>query len=618
MEGFCCIGYALSRTVSRIVKMAMPCVAAEVDENSQFEYRDFGASISYRSLKHPGSAFQVLSELRDKHELCDVTLVVDMVKFRAHRAVLASCSPYFRAMLTKGFKECKKERIDLKDVHPCTFSAIIDFMYTSEIRISECNVMELLPTAIMYQVNDIIEACCDFLERQLDPHNCLGYSIYAKEQGLDRLHKKACDFIFRNFCEVSHSEEFLKLPLPQLLTVLQQDKLNVWSECEVYDACKRWVKHDEKARNQCFGKLLGDGAIRAEHLTPCFLKRQLDKCEILRNDIRCKDYLSKIFQQLRLHRLSRIPPRHPLTARVIYTAGGYLRQSLKTFECYDPISNTWDTLACLPEARSGLGAATINGIFYCVGGRNNTAEANTDSNQLDCYNPLRNMWRTLNPMIECRNRVGVAVLDDMLYAVGGSQGCVLHNSAERYNVEEDKWTKVANMHSKRIGVGCTVVNRLLYAVGGFDGQHRLSSVECYHPENDEWLEVKPMKRQRSGAGVASIGNFIYAIGGYDGQNQLNSVERYDIENDIWEDLPPMNSRRSALSVDVIGEKLFALGGYDGEDFLPSVECFDPKDGKWRIITSMSSGRSGAGVAVGMEPCKTSMCGGFPTDINWIE
>ena len=59
------------------------------------------------------------------------------------------------------------------------------------------------------------------------------------------------------------------------------------------------------------------------------------------------------------------------------------------------------------------------------------------------------------------------------------------------------------MNSKRIGVGVAVVNRLLYAVGGFDGQNRLCSVELYNPEKDEWNYVAPMNTTRSGAGIRS-------------------------------------------------------------------------------------------------------------------
>ncbi len=59
---------------------------------------------------------------------------------------------------------------------------------------------------------------------------------------------------------------------------------------------------------------------------------------------------------------------------------------------------------------------------------------------------------------------------------------------------------IGPMATKRIGVGVAVVNRLLYAVGGFDGTNRLRSMECYHPENDEWQFLASMNVTRSGAG----------------------------------------------------------------------------------------------------------------------
>lgn len=70
----------------------------------------------------------------------------------------------------------------------------------------------------------------------------------------------------------------------------------------------------------------------------------------------------------------------------------------------------------------------------------------------------------------------------------------------RYDPERDSWQLVAAMLSRRIGVGVAVINRLLYAVGGFDGTHRLSSAECYNPDRDEWRSVASMNTVRSGAG----------------------------------------------------------------------------------------------------------------------
>jgi len=60
------------------------------------------------------------------------------------------------------------------------------------------------------------------------------------------------------------------------------------------------------------------------------------------------------------------------------------------------------------------------------------------------------------------------------------------------------------MATCRIGIGLAVVNRLLYVVGGYDGESRLSTVECYHPENNEWQLVAPMSVTRSGAGKLAV------------------------------------------------------------------------------------------------------------------
>lgn len=70
----------------------------------------------------------------------------------------------------------------------------------------------------------------------------------------------------------------------------------------------------------------------------------------------------------------------------------------------------------------------------------------------------------------------------------------------RYDPEKDQWQLVAPMLMRRIGVGVAVINRLLYAVGGYDGANRLSSCECYNPERDEWKTMASMKTVRSGAG----------------------------------------------------------------------------------------------------------------------
>lgn len=89
------------------------------------------------------------------------------------------------------------------------------------------------------------------------------------------------------------------------------------------------------------------------------------------------------------------------------------------------------------------------------------------------------------------------------------------------------------MICRRLGVGVAVVNRIMYAIGGFDGVIRHSSAERYHPERNEWTYIKPMKIGRSGAGVAAYNQYIYVVGGFDGKRQLSSVERFDTDTETW-------------------------------------------------------------------------------------
>lgn len=89
-----------------------------------------------------------------------------------------------------------------------------------------------------------------------------------------------------------------------------------------------------------------------------------------------------------------------------------------------------------------------------------------------------------------------------MYQKGRRDYCChhLYYAFRRYEPERDEWHLVSPMLTRRIGVGVAVLNRLLYAVGGFDGTNRLNSAECYYPERNEWRMITPMNTIRSGAG----------------------------------------------------------------------------------------------------------------------
>lgn len=55
------------------------------------------------------------------------------------------------------------------------------------------------------QVSNVIDACCAFLEKQLDPSNAIGIANFAEQHGCVDLKKKANQFIERHFTQVSYA-----------------------------------------------------------------------------------------------------------------------------------------------------------------------------------------------------------------------------------------------------------------------------------------------------------------------------------------------------------------------------------------------------------------------------
>ncbi|KAK2727542.1 hypothetical protein QYM36_008134 [Artemia franciscana] len=511
----------------------------------------------YVAPGHTKEAMMAMSIMRANGMLTDLRLEVGKEIFNVHRIVLASSSPYFKAMFTSGCQEMEAHTIRLQGVCPTVMHKLLNFIYTGEISVNELSICQILPAATMFQVSAIVEACCAFLENQLDPSNVIGIANFAQQHGCQDLYRAAKAFIQTHFAQVTKEEEFLQVSPCQLIDLIQNDRLNINDEREVYEAVVRWVRADEETRRPKMEAILG--AVRCQFLSPSYIVEQMAKCDLLEKAPACREYLAKIFKELSLHIRPGVKERKPASPCVIFVAGGYGGVSIDHVERYCGIEKIWTNQASLTHARSGLGGAILGGLFYVIGGRTLMPGTNSDCQWVDVYDPAKDEWEPRQPMLQRRTRHGVAALDGCIYAVGGSQGKLFLNSVERYDPSQDKWSFLAPMASPRVGVAVAVVNRLLYAIGGFDGRQRLSSVECYHPERDEWIQVSPCSRRKSGAGCAAFEHYIYVAGGFDGDNQLAALERYDTEKDVWTSLSPMISARSAFQLVVLDSKLYAIG-----------------------------------------------------------
>ncbi|KAK6487173.1 kelch-like protein 1 isoform X2 [Huso huso] len=191
----------------------------------------------------------------------------------------------------------------------------------------------------------------------------------------------------------------------------------------------------------------------------------------------------------------------------IYAVGGHDGWSyLNTVERWDPQSQQWTFVASMSTARSTAGVAALNGKLCAVGGR----DGSSCLSSMECYDPHTNKWSMCSPMSKRRGGVGVAACDGFLYAVGGhdapaSSHCSrLSDCVERYDPKTDTWTIVAPLNLPRDAVGVCLLGDKLYAVGGYDGQTYLNTMESYDPETNEWTKMSSLNIGRAGACVIVI------------------------------------------------------------------------------------------------------------------
>lgn len=72
--------------------------------------------------------------------MCDLTVKIGTARIHAHKIVLASSSDYFDKLLTGGFKESNLKEINIEGIEPTAFELIVDYMYTSQLELTNHNV----------------------------------------------------------------------------------------------------------------------------------------------------------------------------------------------------------------------------------------------------------------------------------------------------------------------------------------------------------------------------------------------------------------------------------------------------------------------------------------------
>ena len=159
----------------------------------------------------------------------------------------------------------------------------------------------------------------------------------------------------------------------------------------------------------------------------------------------------------------------------IYLVGGqtpgtyttYTDISLALNEAYDPATDTWTTMASMPYATRAYASAVFNDKLYVFGGLQLNDLQIESLTQI--YNPETNSWHlgSSSPIItsyaKAVTTTGVSAPPKIYLFDAGA----LHlPSAQAYDPVTDTWATGVAQPTSRMSFGTAVVDDLIYAIGG--------------------------------------------------------------------------------------------------------------------------------------------------------
>ncbi|XP_041649869.1 BTB/POZ domain-containing protein 1-like isoform X1 [Cheilinus undulatus] len=176
--------------------------------------------------------------------LSDVRFIVgkgrQAQRIPAHKFVLAAGSAVFDAMFNGGMATTSTE-IELPDVEPAAFLALLRFLYSDEVHIGPETVMTTLYTAKKYAVPALESHCVEFLTKHLRADNAFMLLTQARLFDEPQLASLCLETIDKSTADAINAEGFTDIDLDTLCAVLQRDTLSI-RENRLFGAVVRWAE----------------------------------------------------------------------------------------------------------------------------------------------------------------------------------------------------------------------------------------------------------------------------------------------------------------------------------------------------------------------------------------
>ncbi|XP_076322482.1 BTB/POZ domain-containing protein 2-like isoform X2 [Tachypleus tridentatus] len=207
---------------------------------------NYGGHVLFNWQASKASVKERLAFIFNKEILSDVHFIVgkgtQLQRIPAHKFVLSVGSAVFDAMFN-GAMATSSDEIDLPDVEPAAFLALLRFLYSDEVQIGPETVMTTLYTAKKYAVPALEKACVDFLKSNLSSDNAFMLLTQARLFDEPQLAALCLETIDKCTSEALAAEGFTDIDHDTLCAVLERDTLRI-REAKLFNAVVRWAEQE--------------------------------------------------------------------------------------------------------------------------------------------------------------------------------------------------------------------------------------------------------------------------------------------------------------------------------------------------------------------------------------
>ncbi|CAO2206172.1 unnamed protein product [Urochloa humidicola] len=206
-NGICCSQWTLIDMISKLENksggyivddcLAIECTVTVIKESWVETTGDFEIKVP------PSDLSEHFGKLLLEEEGANVTFTVGGETFHAHKIVLATRSPVFKAQLYGQMKDRRARRLTVEDIQPDVFKALLQFIYTDSLpewgdldAKEYCEISRhLLAAADRYAMDRLKLLCASNLVEYLDAENVATTLALADQHNCDRLKEVCIEFM---------------------------------------------------------------------------------------------------------------------------------------------------------------------------------------------------------------------------------------------------------------------------------------------------------------------------------------------------------------------------------------------------------------------------------------